>query len=47
MTMDLSAMISATMSRISSRAAWLSIVASWLRSMESISALKMADLVWK
>src|SRR5690606_32901743 len=47
MMMDLSAMISATMSRISSRAASWSMVASWLRSIESISALKMADLVWK
>ncbi|MNL44980.1 hypothetical protein D3C87_1675920 [compost metagenome] len=47
MTIDLSAMISPTMSRISSRADCCSIVASWLRSMESIRALKMADLVWK
>ena len=47
MTIDLSAMISATMSRISSRAASCSMVASWLRSIESISALKIADLVWK
>src|SRR3569833_2782740 len=47
MTIDLSAMISATMSRISSRAASCSMVASWLRSMESIRALKIADLVWK
>src|SRR5665213_673614 len=46
-TIDLSAMISATISRISSRAASWSIVASWLRSIESIRALKIADLVWK
>src|SRR3569833_1786361 len=46
-TIDLSAMISATMSRISSRAASWSMVASWLRSIESIRALKIADLVWK
>src|SRR3569623_2150750 len=47
LTIDLSAMISATMSRISSRAASCSMVASWLRSIESIRALKIADLVWK
>src|SRR6185437_11638452 len=45
-TIDLSAMISETMSRISSRAATWSMVASWERSIESISALKIADLVW-
>ena len=45
MMIDLRAMISATMSRISSRAATWSMVASWLRSMESIRALKIADLV--